>query len=89
MALVRRGGWVFTLALVGGLLIGSLIGEACAGNQFLWWLGYGIDFGFSLPENVMLDVYIMELNFSFGIWFHFNIASILGLAASWLIFRKW
>lgn len=89
MAFVKRRSWLFTIALIGGLVIGSLLGELCVGNQFLWWLGYGIDFGFSLPKDVMLDIFIMELDFSFGIWFHFNVASILGLAASWLIFRKW
>ncbi len=89
MAVARRRGWVYTVALIGGLLIGSLIGKLCEGSQYLWWLGYSIDFGFHLPENVTLDIYIMRLTFSFGVWFQFNVASVLGMLASFLIFRKW
>lgn len=89
MAIAKRRGWVYTVALIGGLLIGSLFGKLCEGSTYLWWLGYSIDFGFDMPETVTLDVYLMTLKFSFGVWFRFSVASILGMAAAWLIFRKW
>ncbi|MBQ3226416.1 MAG: DUF4321 domain-containing protein [Clostridia bacterium] len=85
----RRRGWVYTLVLIAGLLIGSLIGKLCVGNPYLWWLGYGIDFGLSLPQNVTIDIYIVRLSFAFSSWFHFNVASMLGMFTAWLIYRKW
>lgn len=89
MAVVKRRGWIYAVALVGGLLIGSLIGKLCADSRYLWWLGYSIDFGFRLPESVTIDIYLMKLTFSFGVWFQFNVASILGMAVSALLLRRW
>lgn len=88
MAVVKRRGWVYTIALIGGLLIGSLIGRLCEGSPYLWWLGYSIDFGFRLPQSVTIDIYLMTLTFSFGIWFKFHVASVLGMVVSFLIFCR-
>lgn len=89
MAVARRRGWVYAVTLIGGLVIGSLIGKLCADSQYLWWLGHSLDFGFQLPESVHIDIYLVKLSFSLGVWFRFNVASILGMVVSALLFHKW
>ena len=87
MAVVKRRGWVYTIVLISGLLIGSLIGKLCEGSPYLWWLGYYIDFGFRMPESVTIDVYLATFTFSCGVWFKFNVASVLGMAVSWILLK--
>lgn len=89
MAVARKRGWLYIFALVGGLVLGSLLGKLCADSQYLWWLGYSLDFGFQLPKSVDIDIYLLKFTFSLGVWFRFNVASILGMLTSALIFRRW
>lgn len=85
MAIARKRGWLYALALIGGLVIGSFIGRLCMDSQYLWWLGYSLDFGFQLPKSVDIDIYLVHVTFSLGVWLHFSVASILGAAVAALI----
>ncbi len=54
------------------------------GVDFLWWLGYGQEFGFTEP--LVLNLSIITL--TFGAEFKINIASIIGIAIALFIYRK-
>lgn len=84
MATREKNVWILLLFILSGLVIGGLIGEIAAKIDFLWWLGYGQEFGLSSP--VQLDLNILKI--SFGLMFKINIASIIGLIISILVYRK-
>lgn len=84
MALRERGTWILLIFILSGLVIGGLLGELASEVDFLWWLGYGESFGLTSP--LELDLNIIKLSFS--IFFKINIASIIGLILSILIYKK-
>ena len=80
----NRGTWVCILFILAGLVIGGLIGQLTEGVNFLWWLSYGQEFG--LTEPLQLDLGVVRL--TFAIMFKINIASIIGVIISMIIYRK-
>ena len=76
--------WICLVFILAGLVIGSLIGELTNNIDFLWWLSYGQEFG--LAEPIVLDLSVMKL--TFGVTFKINMASILGVVISLIIYRK-
>lgn len=80
----NKGTWVCILFILAGLVIGGLIGQLTEGVNFLWWLSYGQEFG--LTEPLQLDLGIVRL--TFAIMFKINIASIIGVIISMIIYRK-
>ena len=80
----NKGTWVCILFILAGLVIGGLIGQLTEGVNFLWWLSYGQDFG--LTETLQLDLGVVRL--TFAIMFKINIASIIGVIISMIIYRK-
>lgn len=80
----NKGTWVCILFILSGLVIGGLIGQLTEGVNFLWWLSYGQEFG--LTEPLQLDLGVVRL--TFAIMFKINIASIIGVIISMIIYRK-
>lgn len=80
----NKGTWVCILFILAGLVIGGLIGQVTEGVNFLWWLSYGQEFG--LTEPLQLDLGVVRL--TFAIMFKINIASIIGVIISMIIYRK-
>ena len=80
----NKGTWVCILFILAGLVIGGLIGQLTEGVNFLWWLSYGQEFG--LTEPIQLDLGVVRLTFE--IMFKINIASIIGVIISMIIYRK-
>lgn len=80
----NKGTWVCILCILAGLVIGGLIGQLTEGVNFLWWLSYGQEFG--LTEPLQLDLGVVRL--TFAIMFKINIASIIGVIISMIIYRK-
>lgn len=76
--------WIFLIFLLSGLVIGGLLGEIAANVDFLWWLGYGEEFGLSSPIELNLNI----VKITFGLMFKINIASIIGMAIAIFIYRK-
>lgn len=66
------------------VVVGGLIGQLTEGVNFLWWLSYGQEFG--LTEPLQLDLGVVRL--TFAIMFKINIASIIGVIISMIIYRK-
>ena len=52
--------------------------------SWLWWLGYGQEFGLSTPLSLNLNI----LSITFGLTFKISIASIIGMAIAIFIYRK-
>ena len=84
MAAKNRNFWILLLFIFAGLVIGGLIGELAGKIEFLWWLSYGQSFGLSSP--IVLDLNIMQV--TFGLMIKINIASIIGLLISVILYRK-
>ncbi len=76
--------WILVIFILSGLVVGGLLGEIATKIDFLWWLGYGEEFGLQSP--IVLDLNIVKI--TFGLMFKVNIASIIGMALAIFIYRK-
>lgn len=84
MATKDKNIWILLIFILSGLVVGGLLGELAKQVNWLWWLGYGQEFGLTSP--VTLDINILKISFS--VVFKINIASIIGMAISIFIYRK-
>ena len=84
MATKDKNIWVLLIFILAGLVVGGLLGELASRVDFLWWLSYGHSFG--LAEPLVLDLNIIKITFALTI--KVNIASIIGILLSILIYRK-
>lgn len=84
MATKDKNIWVLLIFILAGLVVGGLLGELASRVGFLWWLSYGNSFG--LAEPLVLDLNIIKITFALTI--KVNIASIIGILLSILIYRK-
>ena len=84
MATKEKNVWILIIFILSGLVIGGLIGELANSVSWLWWLGYGQEFGLSSPLTLDLSV----ITISFSLMFKINIASIIGMAVAIFIYRK-
>ena len=66
------------------MYFGGLLGELASRVNALWWLAYGENFGLSSP--IELDLNIIKI--TFGLMFKINIASIIGVIISMVIYKK-
>lgn len=84
MATKDKSYWLLLVFIMAGIVIGGLIGELAANVDWLWWLGYGQEFGLTDPFS--LDLHVIKLSFS--LLFKINIASIIGIGISIWLYRK-
>lgn len=84
MATKDKSIWILILFIFAGLVVGGLIGELTKNVSFLWWLGYGQSFGLETP--LVLDLSITKI--TFALMFKINIASVIGMAISIFIYKK-
>lgn len=84
MATKDKNIWVLLIFILAGLVVVGLLGELASRVDFLWWLSYGNSFG--LAEPLVLDLNIIKITFALTI--KVNIASIIGILLSILIYRK-
>ncbi|MDK2800732.1 MAG: hypothetical protein PWP27_774 [Clostridiales bacterium] len=82
----ERNTWIFVLLLLVGIVIGGFLGEFLSQYKYLAFLNYGKEFGINLNRPLLLDLNIMKL--SFALLFNINIASIIGIIISIIIFTK-
>ncbi len=83
MALKGKSTWVLVLFILAGIVLGGFLGDMLAPYSFWSWLSYGKTFGI---ETVTLNLSILTL--TFGLQIKINIASILGIIAAVLIYRR-
>lgn len=84
MGTKEKNMWILLIFILSGIVVGGLLGEFAKNVSWLWWLGYGEQFGISDP--LILDLSIIKLSFS--LMFKINIASIIGMVISVFAYRK-
>lgn len=84
MATREKNVWILILFILCGVVVGGLLGELASQVDFLWWLSYGQEFGFSDPITLNLQV----ITISFALMFKINIASIIGMVLAIFIYKK-
>lgn len=84
MATKEKNFWVFLIFMLAGLVLGGLLGQIASSVDWLWWLGYGQEFG--IVEPMILDLNVLKLTFAMMI--KINIASIIGLIIAVFAYRK-
>lgn len=78
-----KNSWALFLLLLSGIVLGGFIGELANGVSGLSWLSYGQVFG--LADPIVLNLGILIL--TFGLSIKINIASIIGVIISIIIYR--
>lgn len=76
--------WVFLIFVLSGIVLGGLLGVLAEKINWLWWLSYGEQFGFTEP--VTLDLSVLKVTFS--LWIKINVASIIGMILAVFVYRK-
>lgn len=84
MATKEKNFWVFLIFILSGLVLGGLLGQIASSVEWLWWLGYGQEFGIVQP--LILDLNVLKITFAMMI--KINIASIIGLIIGVAAYRK-
>ena len=84
MATRDKNFWILIIFLLSGLVIGGLLGDLASKVDWLWWLGFGDEFGLENP--LVLDLSILKI--TFALMLKINIASIIGMAIAIFIYRK-
>ena len=84
MATRDKNIWILLLFVLSGIVVGGLLGELAKTVDWLWWLGFGQEFGLENPISLNLSV----ITITFGLMFKINIASIIGMALALFIYRK-
>ena len=84
MATRDKSIWILLIFIMAGIVLGGLLGEFASKVSWLWWLGYGNEFGLSNP--ITLDLSVIKL--TFGLTFKINMAAIIGIAISIFVYRK-
>ncbi len=79
-----KNGWVLLVMLLSGIVLGGFIGMLTSGVSGLSWLNYGQSFGLENP--IVLDLGILIL--TFGLSIQITIASIIGVIAAIIIYRR-
>ncbi len=84
MATRDKNIWILVLFILSGLVVGGLLGELAKNIDWLWWLGFGQEFGLESP--IVLNLSIVTI--TFALMLKINIASIVGMALAIFIYRK-
>ncbi len=81
---MKKSSLTFILILISGLVIGGLIGDTLGNVSFLSWLKYGKEIGLNPPFSLDLSFFSLQLGFSVKL----NIAGIIGMLLSILVYKK-
>ena len=74
----------YTLMILSGIVVGTLVGNITRGIEFLSWLSYGIRFGFDTPVQLSLGV----LDLTFGLSINLTVSCIVFIIIAMYIAKK-
>lgn len=74
----------FILLLLTGIVIGGFLGEYIGQMAYMSWLSFGYTFGINPPFTLDLGILVLSL----GLTMKLNIASIIGMIISIIIYKK-
>ena len=74
----------YTVAILSGIVIGTLVGNLTSDIDFLYWLSYGINFGLASP--LQLNLGVLSLTFGFSV--NLTISCIIFIVLSVIVGRK-
>lgn len=72
-----------SILIITAIVLGGLLGDACAGTEYFNWLSYGKTFSF---QTGTIDIVILSLNLGFS--FSLNIAQLILIIAALFAFYK-
>lgn len=81
---MRRSKLYNAFLVLVGIVVGTFVGNICAGVNGLSWLAFGVDFGMSAPLSLNLGV--MQLTFALSI--DLTLAVVLFIILSLVVGRK-
>ncbi len=81
---MKKGKIAFILILISGLVIGGLIGDTLGNIPVLSWLNYGKQIGLNPPLSLDLSFFTLDL----GMTIKLNIAGIIGMLISIIVYKK-
>lgn len=77
---------ILMLFLLGGILLGTLLTKIAEQVSFLKWLCWGDSIGIGYPNPATVDLSVLKLQF--GISLQMNIAKLLSIIVSLVLFLK-
>ena len=81
---MKKNGLTFILILISGLVVGGLLGDTLGNIPMLNWLNYGKQIGLNPPLSLDLSFFTLEL----GMTVKLNIAGIIGMLISIIVYKK-
>ncbi len=85
---IGKNSWALLLLILAGIVIGGFIGHLARDISWLSWLNYGQEFGIGSGSNGYLTLNLGVIVINFGLSIKINIASIIGVMISILIYRR-
>lgn len=81
--------WALFLLILAGIVAGSFLGHLVRNVDFLSWLNYGIEFAIGNTQgNNVVTLDLGALVIHFGLKIKITVGSIIGAAASVIIYKK-
>ena len=76
---------VFALLVIAAIVLGSIVADLFGDVSGLSWLKYGISFGISSGNPLVLNLYVLTL--TFGLNLSINIAQILFIVVALIAYK--
>ncbi|MCT4543890.1 MAG: DUF4321 domain-containing protein [Vallitalea sp.] len=81
----NKNGWALFLLILAGIVLGGFIGSLVENVKYVGdFLNFGYPFGMENP----LDLNLQVLEIMLKVNFHITIASVIGIIAGILVYRK-
>lgn len=81
---MKKSRITFILILISGFVIGGLLGDTLGNIPMLSWLNYGKQIGLNPPLSLDLSFFTLQL----GMTIKLNIAGIIGMLLSIIVYKK-
>lgn len=76
---------ILFLLIAAAIVLGTIVANLTSGSSVLGWLSYGVSFGISGANPLVLDLYIMKL--TFGLSLSVNISQIIFILLAVILYK--